>query len=91
MDPLRRIVWTSFLLMTTACLITYGLSSSSARAASSAVMVWEFRCLSDIRGDRNTRLVAPLKEDGTPDMKRSYIVGVHATYKPECGVIEVQK
>jgi hypothetical protein len=61
------------------------------RASQVAVMVWDSSCLSAVAKSKDTKLIAPLNEDGTPDMKHSFVRGVHVTYDPTCGHIEIQK
>ena len=56
-----------------------------------AFMIWGDRdCLIEIKPLPETRLEAPLKDDGTPDMSRARITPLPVTYTSKCGRIEIR-
>jgi hypothetical protein len=54
------------------------------------IMVWPNTCITEVQVGQHTRIEAPMV-DGKPDMTRALLLGVHATYTPACGHIEIRK
>ena len=58
-------------------------------AKSTAWMVWDAKCLSDVKVVEKTTLEAPMTESG-PDMNAAILTHVSARFKKDCGHIEVR-
>ena len=57
----------------------------------STFMVWDADCLTAVEKGPETRLEAPLKDDGTADMSHAKALFVRITLKSNCAHIEVRK
>lgn len=60
-------------------------------SAGQAYMVWGHECLTKVEIGMDSLLEAPLKDDGTPDMKKALAKNLPMTFKPTCGHIEIRK
>lgn len=56
-----------------------------------AVAVWDRVCLDNIVMTQDTKMEAPLNQDGTPDIKNARIRGLHATFSLPCYRIEIRR
>lgn len=54
-----------------------------------AYMVWDAKCLSDVKVVEKTTLEAPMGQDG-PDMTAAILTHVSARFKTACGHIELR-
>lgn len=55
------------------------------------VWVWDSSCLTAVSISSDTRMEAPGRPDGTPDMSQSHVYALHVRYRPDCGRIEIRK
>lgn len=84
-DQIRRLILAGWLVLCTIFLVKSVFASGQ-----SAVMVWGDSCITSVERGIGTRIEAPMV-DGKPDMKRALLYGVHASYIPECGQIQIRK
>lgn len=56
-----------------------------------AVMVWDETCITVLEKTRETKITAPMRPDGTPDMHHAHVTGIAVSLDIKCGHIDIRR